>query len=113
FFISLGANLTFNSLSNHLGLIFFGLIVAVVVKPLVSMAVMGLLGYTKRTSFKTSVSLAQVSEFSVVLILLGATKGLVRNEIVAVVVLIAMASIAASTYMITFSDRLFSVLEKY
>ncbi len=113
FFIALGANLTFSSLSSHLMLIIVGLIIAVIIKPLISLVVMGYLGYTKRTSFKTSVSLAQVSEFSIVLILLGQAKGLVSSTIVSVVVFIALISIAASTYMITFSDKLFASLEKY
>lgn len=113
FFISLGANLTFSSLSSHLGLILVALIIAVIIKPLVAMAVMGWLGYTKRTSFKASVALAQVSEFSIVLVVLGQSKGLVSSSIVSVIVFITMASIAASTYMITFSDKLFSLLEKY
>lgn len=113
FFISLGANLTFDSLSSHLSLIVAGLIIAVIIKPIASLVVMGWLGYTKRTSFKVSVSLAQVSEFSIVLILLGLSKGLVGHDVVSVVVLVAMLSIAASTYMITFSDKLFAKLENY
>ncbi len=113
FFISLGANLTFSSLSSHFGLIVVALLIAVILKPIISMAVMGWLGYTKRTSFKASVSLAQVSEFSIVLILLGYTKGFISGPIVSVIVFVALVSIAASTYMITFNDKLFAVLERY
>jgi Trk K+ transport system NAD-binding subunit len=76
------------------------------------MAVLGYLGYTKRTSFKASVALAQVSEFSIVLVLLAHKRGLINNELVTVITLIALCSIAVSTYLIIFSDKLFAKLER-
>lgn len=113
FFISLGSNLTFSSLSSHLGLVVVAILLAVVVKPLVAMGVLGYLGYTKRTSFKASISLAQISEFSIVLIVLGQSKGLISHSAVSNIIFITLVSIAASTYMIGNSDTLFTKLEKY
>ena len=71
FFISIGARLTFGSLGNEFKLIFYSLLIVIILKPLVVLVVLGLKGYTKQTSFKTAVSLGQISEFSLVLILLG------------------------------------------
>lgn len=113
FFIALGSNMTFGNLSNHLGLIVMATLVAVFLKPLIAMATMGWLGYTKRTSFKSAITLAQVSEFSIVLILLARDKGLVGDPLVSIVIFITLVSIAASTYMITFSDKLFAILENH
>lgn len=113
FFISLGSNLHFGSLGSMTSLVIAGLVIAVILKPLVAMAVMGLMGYTKRTSFKTAMALAQISEFSIVLIIIAQNKGLISGQIVSAIILMTLISIAASTYMITFSDRLFSVFEKY
>lgn len=113
FFIALGSNLSLSSLGSKLSLIIASVIIAVLIKPLVAMGVMGFLGYTKRTSFKAAVSLAQVSEFSIVLIVVAKSKGLISNDIVSTIVFITLVSIAASTYMITFSDKLFSRFEKY
>ncbi len=112
FFISLGSNLSFSSLHSMVGLLIAGVAVAVIIKPLVAMIVMGILGYTKRTSFKAAISLAQVSEFSIVLIILGQSKGLISSQVVSVIVFITLISIAASTYMITFSDKLFKLFDK-
>jgi Kef-type K+ transport system membrane component KefB len=61
FFIALGSNLNVSSISSHLGLILIGVFIAAVIKPLVAMSVLGFMGYTKRTSFKASLALAQVS----------------------------------------------------
>lgn len=113
FFISLGSNLTFSSLSSHLGLVIAAILLAVVIKPLTAMGVLGYLGYTKRTSFKASISLAQISEFSIVLIVLAQSKGLISHAAVSNIIFITLASIAASAYMIGNSDSLFTKLEKH
>ena len=113
FFIALGSNLSLHNLGGRLSLIIAGVLVAVIIKPLVAMAAMGILGYTKRTSFYASVSLAQVSEFSIVLVLLAQTKGLIKSDVLSAIIFVTLISIAASTYMITFSDQLYAKLEKY
>ncbi|HEU5005176.1 MAG TPA: cation:proton antiporter [Candidatus Saccharimonadales bacterium] len=111
FFITLGAGLTFYDFSAMLGLVIASVTVAVIVKPLVAMAGLGLLGYTKRTSFKASVALAQVSEFSIVLIVLGRNRGLINSDLASTITLITLISIAVSSYLVTFSDKLFANLE--
>ncbi len=58
-------------------------------------------------------ALAQVSEFSIVLIIIAQNKGLISSQVVSAIILMTLVSIAASTYMITFSDRLFGVFEKH
>lgn len=113
FFIALGSNLTLSSIGPNLGLILAGVFIAAVLKPLVAMSVLGFLGYTKRTSFKASLALAQVSEFSIVLILIALNKGLIDSKLVSSIILMTLISIAASTYMIIFSDKLYIIFEKY
>jgi len=113
FFIALGSNLTLSSIGDHLGLIIVGVLIAAILKPIVAMSVLGFLGYTKRTSFKASLALAQVSEFSIVLILIAHQKNLISGTVVSAIVLMTLISIAASTYMIIFSDRLFGFCERY
>jgi Kef-type K+ transport system membrane component KefB/Trk K+ transport system NAD-binding subunit len=113
FFIALGANLNLNDIGSNLTIILISALVVIIAKPLVSMAILGYLGYTKRTSFKASVALAQVSEFSIVLVLLGKERGLISSSLVSSVTFIALCSIAASSYLILFSDKIFSKLEGF
>jgi|SRR5665213_166281 len=113
FFIALGANLTLGSIGSMFSVIVAASIIAIVIKPLISMAVLGYLGYTKRTSFKTSVALAQVSEFSIVLVLLAQKRGLISGDVVTAITFIALVSIAVSSYLIIFSDKLFGIFENY
>jgi Trk K+ transport system NAD-binding subunit len=74
---------------------------------------MGLLGYTKRTSFKAAISTAQVSEFSLVLLLLGNSQGMVSQNLVVIITIIALISIACSAYLIIYSDSLYKLADKY
>ena len=113
FFISLGTGLTLEAISNSLGLIVFGILISVILKPLVVLTVVGILGYTKQTSFRTAITTSQISEFSLILIVLGQKQGLVNDDIVGGMIVIAFISIAISTYLIIYSDKLFSYLEQY
>jgi Kef-type K+ transport system membrane component KefB/Trk K+ transport system NAD-binding subunit len=113
FFIALGANLNLEDIGSNLTIILISALVVIIAKPLISVAILGYLGYTKRTSFKASVALAQVSEFSIVLILLGKERGLIDSSLVTSITFIALCSIAASSYLILFSDKIFTKLEKF
>lgn len=111
FFISLGTELTFSNFSNLILPIIVGTLVVVIVKPMFIMAAMGYLGYTKRTSFMTAAALSQVSEFSIIFLILANQKGLVTHQDVSLLTFIALASIAASTYLVTYSDRVYKLVE--
>jgi Trk K+ transport system NAD-binding subunit len=113
FFITLGANLNLHHIGSMFKIILVSALVVIVAKPLVSMAVMGYLGYTKRTNFKASVALAQVSEFSIVLVLLAEKRGLIDASLVTAITFIALCSIAASSYLIIFSDKIYIRLERF
>lgn len=113
FFISLGAKLNLSSvveiLPEAIGLSVFVL----VGNPLIVMVIMGLLGYTKKTSFKAGLAVAQISEFSLIFMLIGQRNGQVTAEAVSLVTVIGLITIAVSSYMITYSDSLYAFLERY
>ncbi|HUD06090.1 MAG TPA: cation:proton antiporter [Candidatus Saccharimonadales bacterium] len=113
FFISLGTRLNFASLHHFMGLIIFSLAVVVIFKPLVVLTIMGLLGYTKHTSFKTALAIGQVSEFSLVIIILADQQDLVTSGLVSTITLVALVSIAVSSYLIIYNDQIYKLLEKY
>lgn len=112
FFISLGTRLAFHNIMLLIPVIVISSIVVIVLKPLIVMFIMGRMGYTKRTSFKAGVAMGQVSEFSLVFVIIGSRAGLVSTNLVAIVTMVALISIAASTYMIIYADQLFVRLEE-
>jgi len=113
FFISLGSLITFGSIGSDLRLIIVSLIIVVILKPLIVLVTMGFMGYTKQTSFKTAISLGQISEFSLVLFLLGRSSGILSTSLVNSITVIAIVSIAISTYLINYSDQIYRYLERY
>lgn len=112
FFIALGAKLQIQDMQaviwQALGLSAFVLIG----NPIIVMIIMGAMGYTKRTSFKAGLAVAQISEFSLIFMLLGFRNGQVSNEAVSLVTLIGIITIALSSYMIIYSDSLYKTLER-
>lgn len=112
FFISLGTRLNFGHISDIWLPITVLCLIVVLIKPFITMVIMSLMGYTKSTSFKASSALAQISEFSLVLVILAQQQNLLRQEIVNIITIVALITIAASAYIITYSRSIYSLLEK-
>ncbi|MEI7632295.1 MAG: cation:proton antiporter [bacterium] len=113
FFINLGAQLSFSNLLVTLPVVIISTLIVIIVKPVVVMITMGILGYTKRTSFKVAITLGQISEFSLVLGTIALAKGRVSEDFVSILTLVALVTIAISTYMIMYSDSLYASLERH
>jgi Kef-type K+ transport system membrane component KefB len=112
FFMMLGASLVIEGL---LGLlvpaILFSLFV-LVGNPIIVIFIMSALGYKSRTSFMASVTVAQISEFSLIMMAMGLAAGHVQESHVAMVVLVGVITMTVSTYMIMGADRLYLLFEK-
>jgi FlaA1/EpsC-like NDP-sugar epimerase len=110
FFIQLGSSLSF---ADAVGQIVPAIVISLFVliaKPLIVMLIMRSLGYRSKVSFKTSMAIAQISEFSLILIALGFSLGQVGQAALSLVTLVAVITITLSTYLILYSDKLY---EKY
>ncbi len=68
--------------------------------PLIVLIILSLLGYKPRTSFFVGVTVGQVSEFSLILVALGAKLGHLSPDVVSLVTLVAIITIALSSYTI-------------
>jgi Kef-type K+ transport system membrane component KefB len=113
FFISLGTRIGFTGIGSLLPAIILACLIAIIVKPLIIMTIMGLMGYTKRTSFKAAIAMAQISEFSLVFAILGNRQGMISDDVVGILTIVALVSIAISSYLIIYSDSLFLKFEQY
>lgn len=113
FFITLGESLHLGSLGQAIVPALVFSLIAILIKPLVVMIALGSLGYTKRTSFKTGINLSQVSEFSIILVVLAAQSGLVSDLLAAIITLVAIITIATSTYLMNYDNWLYAKLEKH
>ncbi len=111
FFIALGATLDLSLLGTHVtGAIVFSLFV-LIGNPLIVLAIMGALGYRKRTGFLAGLTVAQISEFSLIFVAMGVSLGHLQEDALGLVTMVGLVTIAASTYMITYSHQLYAVFE--
>jgi voltage-gated potassium channel Kch len=69
------------------------------------------LHYRLRTGFLAGVTLAQISEFSLIFIAMGTGLGYVGAEVSALVTLVALITIALSVYGINYAHRLYALVE--
>ncbi len=112
FFIILGLNV---QISNMGGIIINALILSAIVlfiKPLILMIFMALFKYTKRTNFIVGTTLAQISEFSLIILALGVSLGQISREILSTLTLTGIITITISTYMIIYSNKFYKKMEK-
>ena len=113
FFISLGASLEMETLGGQVGDALLLSVFVLVGNPLIVMAIMGYMGYRKRTGFLAGLTVAQISEFSLILAALGFSLGHINQETVGLVTLVGLITISASTYMILYSQQLYGWLSPY
>lgn len=112
FFIKLGESLQLTNFASALVPALVISAIVIITKPLLIMTSLGLQGYTKQTSFKTALHLSQISEFSVVLIILAANTKLVGPQVITIVTLTALITIAVSAYLMKYADQLYQRLQK-
>ena len=113
FFIFLGSQMQFGDITNLVPAAIIMSLLVLVGNPLILMAIMGALGYRKKTSMQTGFTVAQISEFSLILVALGVTLGHVEGAILSLVTLVGLITIFGSTYLVLYSDRIYSALGPY
>jgi hypothetical protein len=110
FFIDLGAKLDFSSLGGELWPAAVLSLFVLIGNPLIVMSIMGAMGYRKRTGFMAGLTVAQISEFSIIFVAMGISLGHVGTDALGLTTLVGIVTIALSTYMILYSQPLFERL---
>jgi len=111
FFVALGSQLDMSLIGENIpaALIFSAFVL--IGNPLIVMVIMGVLGYRKRTGFLAGLTVAQISEFSLIFMAMGLAIGHVGEQALGLVTLVGLITIGASTYLITYSHRIYPLLE--
>jgi hypothetical protein len=113
FFILLGSQMVFTNIGQYLLPILIFSFFILVGNPLVVVALMGSFGYTKKNSFKAGLTVAQISEFSLILVALGVTAGHLSPEILSMVTVIGLITIAGSTYTMLHVDKIYPKISPF
>jgi Kef-type K+ transport system membrane component KefB len=110
FFIDLGAKLEMSTLGAELWPAAVLSLFVLIGNPLIVMAIMGYMGYRRRTGFLAGLTVAQISEFSIVFVAMGITLGHVGVTALGLTTLVGLITITLSTYMILYSHSLYDRL---
>jgi Kef-type K+ transport system membrane component KefB len=111
FFIGLGARLDLALLDQELVAAVLLSLFVLIGNPLIVLIIMGAMGYRKRTGLLAGLTVAQISEFSLIFMAMGLSIGHVDEQALGLVTLVGLITIGLCTYMITYSHQLYRWLE--
>ncbi len=81
--------------------------------PFIFIWIIARMGYGERTTFYTSVTVAQISEFSFIFATAGVAAGLIGQSILSLTAVVGIITIAVSAYMILYNRQLYETLKRW
>ena len=113
FFLSLGADLDLSRLGAQIvpALVFSAFVL--IGNPLIVMTITGIMGYRKRTGFLSGLTVAQISEFSLILAAMGLAVGHIDDDTLGLITLVGLVTIGTSTYLILYSHSIYDRIGRY
>lgn len=112
FFATLGFKVTFDNFTSLLMPVLLITAAAVVLKPIVVGLMVRLFGYDKRTAIFVGLHMAQISEFSLILIAFGIKFGHVREQLLTVTILVLLLSFVICMYYMKYSQSIIQFLQR-
>jgi len=112
FFVSLGMELMIDQISHIIVPLIILLALAIIVKPFITMFLCSFFGYKRRVSFLTSISLAQISEFSLIIVSQGLMLGHIPRSIFTLTILVAIITMVITSYFIQFDNSIYLKFKK-
>ncbi len=113
FFIFIGSQMQINNLPQ---IIFPAIILSLfvlLVKPVIMIFIMHVLGFKRKTSYLTGLTVSQISEFSLILATLGFSLHQLSQNDLSLITLVGILTIAGSTYFIIYADKIYPHVEEF
>lgn len=110
FFVYLGTQVNFPDILQNYQLISIFILYSVVIKPIIFMLIFGIFGFKKHTMFHTAINMSQISEFSLIIILIGLKQGLLTQSALSVIAVCSIVSIIISSLLISRSGSLYKII---
>jgi hypothetical protein len=113
FFIHLGSSADFKEIGTALPIILVFTIYALTIKPIIYMSLLSRFGFKKHTLFQTALNLSQVSEFSLIVLMVGVNSSIVDPITVSIMAVVAVLSITVSSILISQTNNLYKALAPF
>lgn len=111
FFVYLGTQVNFADLGKVYPTIIAFTLYAVLAKPVIFLLVLGTFGFRKHTMFQTALNLSNISEFSLIILLVGLQMGFVSTSSLSVIAVSLILSTIISSLMISRSASVYKYLK--
>ncbi len=111
FFVYLGTRVNFADVATVWPLIFIFTSYAIIIKPLIFLLLFGMFGFRKHTMFFSSINLSQISEFSLIILLVGLKLGIVTETTLTVIALSSILSYIVSSLEISYAAKIYKYLQ--
>jgi predicted Kef-type K+ transport protein len=113
FFLDLGSRLEFGHAADQIPeAVIFSLFV-LIGNPLIVVVIMAAMRYPVRVGFLAGLTVAQISEFSLILAALGLSLGHITSATVSLITVVGLATIGGSTYLILYSHQIYHRIERW
>ena len=112
FFVSLGMQMEFEAAAEAWDSALILSLFVLIGNPFIFILIISRMGYGERTSFLTSVTVAQISEFSFIFAAMGLAAGLIDQSVLSLIAVVGLITIAVSAYMILFNHQLYGWVRK-
>ena len=113
FFVYLGTQVNFADLGKIYPLVIIFTLYTLLVKPIIFLLILGAFGFRKHTMFQTALTLTHISEFSLIIILVGLKLGAVSGAALTAIALSGVISMVLASVMITHSNKISKKLDKF
>lgn len=113
FFIVLGTHLT---VENASVLIVPALVMSACVligNPIIAQLIMRIMGYHPRTAFLTGTTVAQISEFSFIMLAAGIASGYVDAQAMTLATLVGLITITGSSYLVAYNEKIYEKFARF
>jgi Kef-type K+ transport system membrane component KefB len=110
FFVSLGIQMEFGAVAQVWWPAVLLSLFVLLGNPFIFMLLIARMGYGERTSFLTSVTVAQISEFSFIFAAMGLSAGLIGDEVLSLIGVVGLVTIAVSAFLILYNHQLYELI---
>lgn len=108
FFVTLGARVELTHAAAEWPAALVLALFVLIGNPFIFIWIIVKMGYGERTAFLTSITVAQISEFSFIFAAMGLASGLIDETVLAVVMVVGLVTIAVSAFMILYNHPLYT-----
>jgi len=113
FFLELGSHLDLHAVGSQILVAILLSLLVLLGKPFIVMVILGRMGYRKRTGFMAGLTVAQISEFSLILVTLGASTGHIGSDTLGLVTLVLVITMGVDVHLIIHARTLYDRFGKH